>query len=397
MHPRLNFEQFNKERNQRKKRTTKYWIVSISAMLIVFVLIKDGPIDCFLLKEAVPLEKNEKNSNNNEQISGVKDSINSEKQGLYEMGQVEVEKSYNPVINNEVLNTEEHELDTIPLKSNQTDDVKIKTPLIVSKDQDDNEPNEVESIIHNVMLEGGSAVKLEEGASSEKLSEQEKNEYNRRLLKFETQWLPVQSAILVVTEGSKFRSLNSFGVGVKIPLTSKAKEGIQLLISPNYQVNRYQFQYEFSWKGDTYAPGSVVSYRESNAGYQPILSDTINGVFTRRVRSNGQVSAAFLPIEAQWIFYNSGPIKMEVNAFTGVRIRTRASGRWSDENGIQPVNLLLGDQGRISPYLGVGAEVMVNTKYLELFVRGQSLYLNTGSVFESRNRYQIVTGLRVLI
>ena len=58
MHPRLNFEQFNKERNQRKKRTTKYWIVSISAMLIVFVLIKDGPIDCFLLKEAVPLEKN---------------------------------------------------------------------------------------------------------------------------------------------------------------------------------------------------------------------------------------------------------------------------------------------------------------------------------------------------
>ena len=65
MHPRLNFWQFNKERNQRKKRTTKYWIVSISAMLIVFVLIKDGPIDRFLLKEAVPLEKIEKNSNNN--------------------------------------------------------------------------------------------------------------------------------------------------------------------------------------------------------------------------------------------------------------------------------------------------------------------------------------------
>lgn len=395
MHPRLNFWQFNKERNQRKKRTTKYWIVSISAMLIVFVLIKDGPIDRFLLKEAVPLEKIEKNSNNNEQIYDVKDSINSEKQGLFEMGQVEVEESHNPLINNEVLNTEEHESAIIPLKSNQTDDVKIKSSLIVSKDQDDNEPNEVESIIHNVMLEDGSAVKLEEGASSEKLIEQEKNEYNRRSLKFETQWLPVQSSILAVTEGSKFRSLNSFGAGVEIPLTSK--EGIQLLISPNYQVNRYQFQYEYSWVGYNHAPGSVVSYRESNAGYQPILSDTINGVFTRRVRSNGQVSEAYLPIEAQWIFYNSGPIKIEVNAFTGVRIRTRASGIWSDENGIQPVNLLLGNQGRISPYFGVGAEVMVNTKYLELFVRGQSLYLNTGSVFESRNRHQIVTGLRVLI
>ena len=86
------------------------------------------------------------------------------------MGQVEVEESHNPLINNEVLNTEEHESAIIPLKSNQTDDVKIKSYLIVSKDQDDNEPNEVESIIHNVMLEGGSAVKLEEGASSEKLS-----------------------------------------------------------------------------------------------------------------------------------------------------------------------------------------------------------------------------------
>ena len=253
MHPRLNFWQFNKERNQRKKRTTKYWIVSISAMLIVFVLIKDGPIDRFLLKEAVPLEKIEKNSNNNEQISDVKDSINSEKQGLFEMGQVEVEESHNPLINNEVLNTEEHESAIIPLKSNQTDDVKIKSSLIVSKDQDDNEPNEVESIIHNVMLEDGSAVKLEEGASSEKLIEQEKNEYNRRSLKFETQWLPVQSSILAVTEGSKFRSLNSFGAGVEIPLTSK--EGIQLLISPNYQVNRYQFQYEYSWVG-------IIMHRE---------------------------------------------------------------------------------------------------------------------------------------
>lgn len=173
--------------------------------------------------------------------------------------------------------------------------------------------------------------------------------------------------------------------------------GIQLLISPNYQVNRYQFQYEFSWKGEKDAPGSVVSYRELNAGYQPILTDTINGVFTRRVRSNGQVSEAFLPIEAQWIFHNSGPIKIEVNAFTGVRIRTGASGSWSDENGIQPVNLLLGDQGRISPYVGAGAEVMVGTKYMEFFVLGKSLYLSSGSAYESRNRLQIITGLRVLM
>ena len=395
MHPRLNFEQFNQERKQHKKRITMYWIVSISAMLIVFILIKDGPFEGFIFHEAVPLDKIEMNSNNNEQMSGVKDSIKSDEQCLYEMGQVEVEKSHNPIINSEVLNREENELDTIPLTSNQTDDVKIKSPLIVSRDQEDNERQAVEPIIPIGMPEEELALKLEEGASSEKLIEQEKNENNRTVLKFETKWLPVQSALFQVTEGSKFRSLNSFGIGVKIPLISK--EGIQLLISPNYQVNRYQFQYEFSWKGEKYAPGSVVGYRESNAGYQPILSDTINGVFTRRVRSNGQVSEAFLPIEAQWIFHNSGPIKIEVNALTGVRIRTRASGSWSDENGIQPVNLLLGDQGRISPYLGVGAEVMVNTKYLELFVRGQSLYLNTGSVFESRNRYQIVTGLRVLI
>lgn len=386
MHPRLNFEQFNKERKQHKKRITMYWIVSISAMLIVFVLIKDGPFERVIFHESVPLEKIEMNSNNNEQMSGVKDSIKSDKQGLYEMGQVEVEKSHNLIINNEVLNREEHELDTNPLTSNQTDDVKIKSSLIVSKDQDDNERNEVESIINYVMLEE---------ASSKKLIEQEKNKYDRRRLKFETQWLPVQSAILQVTEGSKFRSLNSFGVGVEIPLISK--EGIQLLISPNYQVNRYQFQYEFSWKGEKYAPGSVVSYRELNAGYQPILTDTINGVFTRRVRSNGQVSEAFLPIEAQWIFHNSGPIKIEVNAFTGVRIRTGASGSWSDENGIQPVNLLLGDQGRISPYVGAGAEVKVGTKYMEFFVRGQSLYLSSGSAYESRNRHQIITGLRVLM
>lgn len=395
MHPRLNFEQFNQERKQHKKRITMYWIVSISAMLIVFILIKDGPFEGFIFHEAVPLDKIEMNSNNNEQMSGVKDSIKSDEQGLYEMGQVEVEKSHNPIINNEVLNREENELDTIPLTSNQTDDVKIKSPLIVSRDQEDNELQAVEPIIPIGMPEEELAVKLEEGASSEKLIEQEKNENNRTVLKFETKWLPVQSAIFQVTEGSKFRSLNSFGIGVKIPLISK--EGIQLLISPNYQVNRYQFQYEFSWKGEKYAPGSVVGYRESNAGYQPILSDTINGVFTRWVRSNGQVSEAFLPIEAQWIFHNSGPIKIEVNALTGVRIRTRASGSWSDENGIQPVNLLLGNQGRISPYVGAGAEAIVSTKYLELFVRGQSLYLRTQSIYERGKRCQIVTGLRVKI
>ena len=147
MHPRLNFEQFNQERRQRKKRITMHWLVSISALLIVFILIKDGPFEGFIFNEAVPLDKIEMNSNNNEQMSGVKDSIKSDKQGLYEMGQVEVEKSHNPIINNEVLNREEHELDTIPITSNQTDDVKIKSPLIVSRGQEDNERQAVEPII----------------------------------------------------------------------------------------------------------------------------------------------------------------------------------------------------------------------------------------------------------
>jgi len=407
MHSRLNFGQFQKERKQRQKRRALFWIVGISsAILLVAALSKTGTLDRLVLdsrdrESNVETEALRKAKLTTDQVKGQAEAAVQKVEQLQpEITPISVDKgdvapSVRAVETADVDPKLAHiSADENPVSANSatTDQGAGDGRALVKKEVAAEAERGVQPLVQDEVSENEEALEVEDEGVGGELATNEPLSKTGGSVGADLQWLPVHSAILGGNEDGSYRSLNSIQIGVKIPVVSKG--GVRVLIAPNYLVNRYQFQYEYSWEGEKYAPGSVVGYRESNSGYEPILSDTVRGTFTRTVRSNGQISELFLPMEAHWTLYSAGPLHVDMNALTGVRIRTGAMGQWNGEAGMLPVELMLGTQGRISPMIGAGVEAAVGMEFMELFVRGQSMYIGTNSPYEKRARYQMGVGLR---
>ena len=397
MHPRLNFEQFQKERKQRQKRRALLWIVGItSAILLVAALSKAGTLHSlsFSQKSDGATQLHQEPAEREEYRAVLEQNDNCAD---------ELATSFMEIVSDELRTTEW----TRVMGSNPFDAMNVAAMKVTAMDQSADRGQDdlgrssvvVEAETERVVevQEGEEepmdvlATEIGAGSENKKLATKERKR-KQPFMGFSMQWLPMHSAVLCGNDDGSYRSLNSGSIGVQIPVAER--HGVRVLIAPSYQVNRYQFQYEYSWQGRKYAPGSIIGYRETGTGYEPILSDSISGTFTRNVRSNGQVAEAFLPLVAEWTLVARGPWRVEVNTAAGLRVRTGASGNWSDETGIRPLADILGTKANFSPYVSAASEASVHLNYVQLFVRGESRYIQTMNAAEERARFQVGLGLR---
>lgn len=414
MHPRLNFEQFQKERKQRKRRRALLWVACTAClMLLIIVGAKTFALNNFPPDKVINLvdkeivKKNRLKLNSTFQKMGTvqsQEKVNSEPSGTRRT--FSSEKNHDSVtVKKQATIFQNFRVEEISQAGNGVEPNPFAATLSRSRAQKDSANQDAVLMqseeVSDLRIEVEEMTKFEiniEGSSAQDEGKQNavvamnKVSTERTPVGVELQWIGLHSSILGGNRAGAYKSLNSFSIGAQIPV--KMSIAKRLFIVPNYKIYRYQLQHEYSWEGTQYAPGSIIGYNESKSGYEPILSDTLNGVFTRTIRINGQISEAYLPIEARFSIYRYGRIHAELKVSGGMRFRASTKGFWNNETEMLPLTQIVGTRGRIGAFLGTGFEISKEMNQLEMFAQGQGILMHTASPYERQSRFHLSMGIR---
>jgi|GEM_PF-6704688 len=123
-----------------------------------------------------------------------------------------------------------------------------------------------------------------------------------------------------------YRPLNSINVGVGVDLYATPK--MKIRVEPQYVLQRFQMQFEGELAAFQIAPGSVVGYVQDFKGVVPVISDTVRGLSNIRSNQNGSLQELTVPVSLSTALWNRGAVQLRLNLSAGLHYVFVTRGTW---------------------------------------------------------------------
>lgn len=123
-----------------------------------------------------------------------------------------------------------------------------------------------------------------------------------------------------------YRPLNSLQLGVGVDVFSTSKMKIRL--EPQFVVQRFQMQFEGDLAAFQIAPGSVVGYVQDFKGVVPVISDTVRGLSNVRTNQNGSLQELIVPVSLSTALWSRGTLQLRLNLSAGFHYVFALRGTW---------------------------------------------------------------------
>jgi len=123
-----------------------------------------------------------------------------------------------------------------------------------------------------------------------------------------------------------YQPLQSASLALRLELATFNK--MVLSVEPQYNEQRFQVQYSGQFESSLYAPGSVVGYLQTFKGFEPIYADSLQGTTTRMFREDGAQREFTLPVSVSMPLFSRGPIELLGSASLGLHYRAQYRGSW---------------------------------------------------------------------
>lgn len=123
-----------------------------------------------------------------------------------------------------------------------------------------------------------------------------------------------------------YRPLNSLNLGLGVDVFSTSKMKIRL--EPQFVVQRFQMQFEGDLAAFQIAPGSVVGYVQDVKGVVPVISDTVRGLSNVRTNQNGSLQELTVPVSLSTALWSRGTLQLRLNLSAGFHYVFALRGTW---------------------------------------------------------------------
>lgn len=123
-----------------------------------------------------------------------------------------------------------------------------------------------------------------------------------------------------------YRPLNSLNLGLGVDVFSTSKMKIRL--EPQFVVQRFQMQFEGDLAAFQIAPGSVVGYVQDVKGVVPVISDTVRGLSNVRTNQNGSLQELTVPVSLSTALWSRGTLQLRLNLSAGFHYVFALRGSW---------------------------------------------------------------------
>lgn len=149
-------------------------------------------------------------------------------------------------------------------------------------------------------------------------------------------WVPWHTAELrtdqAPTGGSlQYRPLNSANLSFGVAVFTRDRW--QLSIAPQYALQRFQMQLKGDLESFQIAPGTIVGYIQDFKGIEPIVSDTVRGKSLVRAYANGAQHDLFLPVTFSAQLWSRNSLQVRFNVSAGMNYVLMQRGQWF--NGVE--------------------------------------------------------------
>lgn len=154
-------------------------------------------------------------------------------------------------------------------------------------------------------------------------------------------WVPWHTAELrtdqAPTGGSlQYRPLNSANLSFGVAVLTR--ERWQLSIAPQYALQRFQMQLKGDLESFQIAPGTIVGYIQDFKGIEPIISDTVRGKSLVRAYANGAQHDLFLPVTFSAQLWSRNSLQVRFNVSAGMNYVLTQRGQWFNGAEIYTLN-----------------------------------------------------------
>lgn len=123
-----------------------------------------------------------------------------------------------------------------------------------------------------------------------------------------------------------YRPLNSLNLGLGVDVFSTSK--MKILLEPQFVVQRFQMQFEGDLAALQIAPGSVVGYVQDFKGVVPVISDTVRGLSNVRTNQNGSLQEFTVPVSLSTALWNRDALQLRLNLSAGFHYVFALRGSW---------------------------------------------------------------------
>ncbi len=208
-------------------------------------------------------------------------------------------------------------------------------------------------------------------------------------------WVPWHTAELRTDRspagGSlKYRPLNSVQLSWGVSVVKR--ERWRLSVEPQYALQRFQMQLKGDLESFQIAPGSVVGYIQDFKGIEPIISDTVRGKALVQAYANGAQHDLFLPVTLTAQLWSRNSLQVRFNVSAGMNYVLLQRGQWFNGAEIYSLNAAAGRFGLMG---AGGLQLVYQPGRIAYQLAIQSVYRTTTTANQLPWRNQL--GLSVML
>lgn len=345
LHPKLNWETFERERARRKRRKFFWWFSSALGMLGLLALgvysFTHQPEQPVLANKAV------------QEIPQPSQPIQQEANAV-----VEVPETFEPVLpsqpqrtvirgaavksfNKSLANTPVAQIATLSAPDNTVQEqpkqaVESKEGSTAVRESEVTLPAATAVVDKQVNTPGDAASTGSADSLTVALENLPKQQPSKRNAKVNSAWsvylgwtpwhLAEFETAAPGASNLVYRPLNSLNLGLGVDVFSTSK--IKIRLEPQFVVQRFQMQFEGDLAAFQIAPGSVVGYVQDVKGVVPVISDTVRGLSNVRANQNGSLQELTVPVSLSTTLWNKGTLQLRLNLSAGFHYVFALRGNW---------------------------------------------------------------------
>lgn len=345
LHPKLNWETFERERARRKRRKFFWWFSSALGMLGLLAL----GVYSFTHEPEQPVLANKAVQEMPQPSQPIQQEANAV---------VEVPETFEPVLpsqpqrtvirgaavksfNKSLANTPVAQIATLSAPDNTVQEqpkqaVESKEGSTALRESEVTLPAATAVVDKQVNTPGDAASTGSADSLTVALENLPKQQPSKRNAKVNCAWsvylgwTPWHLAEFETAVGGAsslaYRPLNSLNLGLGVDVFSTSK--IKIRLEPQFVVQRFQMQFEGDLAAFQIAPGSVVGYVQDVKGVVPVISDTVRGLSNVRANQNGSLQELTVPVSLSTTLWNKGTLQLRLNLSAGFHYVFALRGNW---------------------------------------------------------------------
>lgn len=210
-------------------------------------------------------------------------------------------------------------------------------------------------------------------------------------------WSPWHRAEFVLPSmaaGSEltYKPLSSFQINLRMELLRHNK--LQLDFAPQYLEQRFYASLKTQFETRVYAPGSVVGYLQTIKDFEPVYADSVSGIRSIELLKMGVQRELLVPVTFGVTLIEGTKLQLLANATVGLNYRIQYRGRWFDGEQVVELGTTNSQLGWLS---AGGLALQYQQGRLRYRVSWLTSYRNTVRDDQIRYRNQVWVGFELPI